>query len=343
MIFLSTTTISSNMTKIKGMKTIVVSTQKLQFLHVHNFEIILKFLTFDDLPHFLRACEKSKSISLRKTIFKLFATFYENQIQNSIEYLSSEIFHAKQQLKTKSKKVFEKFLTLKTRCLPKFIEHAIQTPEFRIVSHIDGFFSIEQKFLTSKKYSIVSIQYLLSQNCKDFNSNNLPFIKLLDLIFSSKHFITSLLHHENNIFMIFQTGEISFCGKTGKTRIFFQSNQFETISHFISEHKTYFISFYESSHNFVAYHIASRELFVFENSFLKSTVLNPSSKLDYDFFKKNGKFSGFVNSKHFVSMQTLSHLCEMSNTEIEIDRSTVVLDPNFVNEILNDNTFLNKL
>jgi len=146
---------------------------KLQFLHVDNFEIILKFLNFDDLPYFLCACEKSKSKHLKQTIVKLFETFYENQIQNSIEYLSTETFHAQQQLKKKSTQLFEKFRTPKTISLPKFVEHVIQTPKFRIVSHIDDSITIEKKFQSLNQYSIVKIQDFLSiEHCKSFNLNN---------------------------------------------------------------------------------------------------------------------------------------------------------------------------
>jgi hypothetical protein len=304
MIFLSTTAISSYPIKTKIMKKIV-SRHKLQFLHVDNFEIILKFLNFDDLPHFLCACEKSKSKHLKQTFVKLFKTFYENQIQNSIEYLSSERFHARKPHKNSSTKFFEKFFPLKIISLPKFVEHAIQTPKFRIVSHIDGFITIEQKCLTLNQYSIVKIQELLifTKHCKTFNSNNTNFIKFLNLIFSSKHFITSILNDESYISIIFQAGEISLCGQTGKTRMYYKCNpSVQSLSHFIPRNKTYFISFLETCDDFIVYHISSRELFSFENSSLKSIVLNPNSKLDYNFFKKNGKFSGFLNPKHFVSL-----------------------------------------
>jgi len=307
----------------------IVSRHKLQFLHVDNFEIILKFLTFDDLPHFLCACEKSKSKHLTQTIVKLFKTFYEKQIQNSIEYLSSETFHAKQQLKKKSTQFFEKFRTPKTISFPKFVEHAIQTPKFRIVSHIDGSITIEQKCLTLNQYSTVTIQDLLlfikpcKVSCEQFNSNNRNLIKFLNLIFSSKYFITSILNDENYISIIFQAGEISLYGKTGKTRMYYKCNQsVQSLSHFIPRNKTYFISFFETSDAFIVYHISSRELFSFENSSLKSIVLNPNSKLDYNFFKKNGKFSGFLNPKHFVSLQMISQ--------------SVTIYPNVVDEMLNE-------
>jgi ferritin len=131
------------------------SRNKFQFLNVDNFEIILKFLNFDDLAHFLRACEKSKSNNLKQTIRKLFQIFHKNQIQKSIEYLSSKRFHDKQKNSTN---FLDKYLNFKTISLPKFVEHAIQTPHFRFVSHTDGFFSIEQKLKNGKQYKIMSIQ-----------------------------------------------------------------------------------------------------------------------------------------------------------------------------------------
>jgi len=262
MIFLSITTISSYTTKIENMKKIVLR-HKLQFLNVDNFEIILKFLTFDDLPQIFRACEKSKSNYLKKTIVKLFATFYEKQIQNSIEYISSETFHAKQQLKKKSTQLFDKFRTSKTISLPKFVENAIQTPKFRIVSHIDGSITIEQKILILNQYLIVNIQdlFLSVQHCKTFNSSNINLINLLK-IFSSKYFITSILNDESYISIIFQAGEIVLCGQTGKTSMYYKCNpSVQSLSHFIPRNKTYFISFLETRDDFIVV------IFLHENYF----------------------------------------------------------------------------
>jgi len=330
MIFLSTTAISCYTIKVKRMKKFIPK-HKFQFLHVDNFEIILKFLTFDDLPHFLCACEKSKSKHLTQTIVKLFKTFYEKQIQNSIEYLSSETFHAKQQLKKKSTQFFEKFRTPKTISLPKFVKHAIQTPKFRIVSHIDGSITIEQKCLILNQYSTVTIQDLLfSRHCKNFNSN-ISLIKFFNLIFSSKYFITSILNDESYISIIFQAGEIFLCGKTGKTKIFYKCNEFKSRSYFISRNTTYIISFLETSDDFVVYHISSRELFSCENSSLKSIVLNPNSKLDYNFFKKNGKFSGFAKPTDFLYKQIMGH-----SGENPVDISATFFNSNVVDEMLNE-------
>ena len=254
------------------------SRNRFQFLNVDNFEIILKFLNFDDLPNLLRACEKSKSNYLRQTMTKIFQIFHKNQIQKSIEYVSSEIFHAKQVPQKYSIKYFEKYLNLKTITLPKFVKHVIQTPHFRIVSHIDGFFSIEQKLEKQKQYSIVSIQNLYCQHYKTDT-------KLLNLIFSSKHFITLILNHHNNISILFQRGELSICGKTGKLRFCSQKTKLHPISFFISENKTYLMSHIETSDTFVVFHISSGKIFSFKNLSLKSIFLNPNSKLDYEFLK----------------------------------------------------------
>lgn len=151
-IFLSIHTISSKTIKIKCMNKID-STNKFQFVNVDNFEIILKFLIFDDLFHLFGACEKSKSNYLRQTIHKLFQKFHKNKIQKSIEYISSdEIFYAIQKQKKNSTLFFEKYLNLKPIFLPKFVEHIIQTSIFCIVIHIDGFFYIEQKSQNQKQY-----------------------------------------------------------------------------------------------------------------------------------------------------------------------------------------------
>jgi hypothetical protein len=84
-----------------------------------------------------------------------------------------------------------------------------------------------------KEYSIVSIQNLVFPH---YSTD----IKLLHSIFSSKYFITLILNHHNNIFILFQKGEISICGKTGKIRFCFQkTNLHPPISFFISENKTY--------------------------------------------------------------------------------------------------------
>jgi len=196
---------------------------------------------------------------------------------------------------------------LKTILLPKFVDHVIQTPKFRIVSHIDGVFSIEQKLENQKQYSNVSIQYLSSQRYEEYNSTDRSFIKLLNLIFSSKHFIASILNHQNYIFMIFHAGQISICGKTGKISICLQ----RTTNHFISRNVTYFMAFFETNNNFAIYHLPSGEIFYFQNSCLKSILLNPNSKVDYDFLKNNGKSSGLVDSKDSLFNQMMMHICKI--------------------------------
>jgi len=294
-IFFSIGTISSKTIKIKCMpKKINSGKNKLQFLNVDNFEIILKFLNFDDLPSFLSACEKSKSNYLRQTSRKLFQKFRKNQIQTSIEYVSSEMLLAPKPKSTT--KFFGKYLNLKTISLPKFMQHIIQTPKFRIVSHVDGFFSIEKKLDNQQKqYSMIKIKHLFFQHY----STEINYIKLLNLIFSSKNFITSILNHENNIFIIFEQGQIFICGKTGRVRWYCQP----TISRFISGNTAYFMSYFEENNDSVVYHIASGEIFCFKNSSLKSLFLHSNSKVDYTFLKNNGKSSGFVNddlSKNFI-------------------------------------------
>ena len=334
-IFLSTTTISSKAVKIKCMTKIDSPKNKFQFLNVNNFEIILKFLNFDDFPQFLRACEKSKSNYLRQTIRKLFQTFHKTQIQNSIEYVSSEMFHAKQQPKKNSTtKFFEKYLKPKTILLPKFVEHVIQTQKCRIVSHIDGCFSIEQKLENQKHYSLVSIASLFVLNCRDFNSINMPerFFQVLNWTFSSKNFISSILNHQNSIFITFQAGQIFICGETGESSMCIQSNKTKEICHFISKNKTYFISYLKTSEHFVVYHISSGEIFVFENSSLKSIFLNPNYDLDYNFLKNNGKSSGFANSKDYLINQMMTHLSHIWEINYSIFPKT--LNPRF-NDILN--------
>jgi len=213
--------------------------------------------------------------------------------------------------KKKFTKFFEKYLNSKTISLPKFVEHVIQTPKFRIISHIDGFFTIEQKLESQKEYSIVSIQNLFSQ----YYPNDLSFIKLLRLKFCAKQFITIILNHQNYIFIIFQEGQISICGKTGKTRLCFQHDKFRPILFFISRNKSYFISYRES--DCVVYHISSGEIFCFKNSSLKSILLNPNSKLNYDFLKENGKLCGFVNSEKLFN-QMVIHICEISFGEVSV-------------------------
>jgi hypothetical protein len=327
LIFLITTTISSKTIKIKSMKkmnsttisskTIKIKcmkkinpTSKFQFLNVNDFEIILKYLNFDELSPLLRACEKSKSDYLKQTILNLFQRFSKKPIQKSIEYLSFKMFqyqHAKQESKANFIIFFEKLqsFNLKTISLPKFVEHVIQTPKFRVVSHIDGFFSIEQKLKNHKQYSIMSLNHLFSPG--NFNSTDL---KLLNLIFSPKNFITSILNHQNYIFMIFQAGQISMCGKTGTMHIcvFKVTNCTRAISHFISKDKTYFMSYFEKGNNYVVYHISSGEIFCFENTSLKSTLLNLNSKLDYNFLKNNGKSSRFVDTTNYLFNQRMTTL-----------------------------------
>ena len=288
------------------------SRNKFQFLNVDNFEIILKFLNFDDLPNLLRACEKSKSNYLRQTMKKIFQTFHKNQIQKLIEYVSSEMFHAKQ-LKKNSVKFFEKYLNLKTISLPKFVKHVIQTPHFRIVTHIDGFFSIEQKLKKQKQYSIVNVQDLISQRFSTDLGRDSTGIELLNLIFSSKHFITLILNHHNNICILFQNGEIFICGKTGKTRVCFQKTKLHPISFFISENKTYLMLHIETSDTFVVFHIFSGKIFCFKNLSLKSIFLNPNSKLDYEFLKTNGESFQFVNSKDYLYHEMMCHISEKSH------------------------------
>jgi hypothetical protein len=306
MIFLFSTTNASKIIKIKSMKKI--NSNKFQYLNVNNFEIILKFLNFDDLSHILRACEKSKSNYLKQTILKLFQTFYKKKIKNSIQYMSSEIFHAKQIPHKNSIKFFEKYLNLKTISLPKFIEHVIEIPKFRIVSHIDGFFSIEQKL--EHKYVIVSLQNLFSQQYP----TDTYFIKLLDLIFSPKYFITFISTHQNDIFIIFQAAQIFICGKTGHVRWCCQPNNLRKMTYFIPGNKTYFMSYLEPHDKFVVYHISSGEIFIFEiSSNLKSIFMNPNSKLDYDFLKNNGKSSGFVDSTNYLFNQMMAKICEITH------------------------------
>jgi len=309
MIFLFTATISSKTNKIKCMEKIN-SRNKFQFLNVDNFEIILKFLNFDDLPYFVRACDKSKSDYLKQTIRKLFQTFHKKKIQKSIEYINSETFHLKQQLPYGKTNFFEKYyLNLqKTIQLPKFMDHVIQTPKFRIISHIDGFLSIEQKLENQKQYSIVSIHKLFYQRY----SNNVNFIKLSSVKFSLKNFIAFILNHHNNIFILFQEGQIFICGKTGNFRACFQNNKPSTIFHFMSRNNTYYMSYLETTNDFVIYHISSGEIFCFMNSSLRSIFLNPNSNLDYDFLKKNGKSSGFVNPTEFLLSQMSTHICVLN-------------------------------
>jgi len=165
----------------------------------------------------------------------------------------------------------------------------IQTPKFRIVSHIDGFFSIERKLENEKNYKIVGINKLFFQH----HLTEISFIRLLNLIFSSENFITSILNLENNIFIIFQAGKILICGKTGQVRWWCQP----TISHFICGNNAYFMSHFEENHDFVVYHLSSGEIFCFKNNLsLKSVFLisNSNWQLDYNFLKNNGKSSGFV-------------------------------------------------
>ena len=68
--------------------------------------------------------------------------------------------------------------------------------------------------------------------------------------------------------------------------------------------------------NFGVYHIASGEVFCFENSSLKSILLNPDANLDHDFLKQNGKFSGFADSKEHLFDQMMTHM------KIEVSEST---------------------
>jgi hypothetical protein len=321
MIFLFTSTISSKTIKIKSIKKID-SRNKIQFLNVDNFEIVLKYLNFDDLPHFLRACEKSKSNFLKQTILKLFQIFHKKQIQKSIEYVRSEIFHTKK----KSTKFFEKYLNSKPISLPKFVDHVIQTTKFRIISHNidDGFFSIEQKLEKQKQYSITSIEKLLSQSqVADIN-----YMILVKSTFSFKHFITIILNHYGNIFMIFKEGQIFICGKTGKVNVFFQSRKLHPIYHFISKKKVYLMSYGETNNNFFVYHISSGEIFCFENS-LKFILLNPNSDLDYDFLKNNGKSSEFLKEQD-------DFLLDQMTTDICLITSDSSLNPNRFKEILNE-------
>jgi len=316
-IFLSSTTFSSKAIKIKFMKKTVKikcmkkinsTRNKLQYLDIDNFETVLKFLNFDDLSHFLHACEKSKSNYLRETILSLCQKFHKKQSQESIEYLSFS--KAKPPPQNNSTIFFQSIPYInyvKTILLPKFVKHVIQTPKYRIVSHIDGFFSIEQKLQNQKQYLIVSTTNLIFQFCGDLNLIDINFIKLLNFRFSSKHFMTSILNHKHYIFMIFQGGQIFLCGKTGKAHIcvFKAKSCTPAISHFISREKTYFMSYFEKKNNFVVYHISSGEIFCFENSKLKSILLNPNSKLDYNFLKNNGKSSRFLNSEDNLS----SNIC----------------------------------
>jgi hypothetical protein len=330
-LFLTANTFSSNTTKIESRKKIAPTRNKFQYLNVNNFEIILKFLNLDDLPNFRRVCEKSKSNCLKQTILKLFQKFYKTKIQNSIEFLpinSSEMSHAKQT----PKKFLEKIITSKTILLPKFVEHVIQTPKFRIISYIDGFFFIEEKLENQTQYSTVSAQQLFSKRFADLDSTDASFIKLLNLTFSSKHFITFILnHHNNNIFILFQAGEIFICGKTGKIRMGFHCNNLINISHFMSHDKTYLMSFLETSANFIVYHIVSGELFLFENSSnLKSILLHQNSKLGYDFFKNNGKSLGFVHAKDFLYLQMMTHIMK-----IKVNETSEKLNSNSVNDLLN--------
>jgi len=299
------------------------SRNKFQFLNVDNFEIILKFLNFDDIPNFVRACEKSKSHYLRQTILKLFKPFYKNKIQKSIEYVSSDTAHAKQLLlQKKPTKLFEKYLNLRTISFPKFVDHVVLTPKFRMVSHIDGFFSIEQKF--EKQYSIVKLQKVFMQTLAiDFR-----VINLLSWIFSSKHFITFILNHQNNVFIIFKEGQILICGKTGKVSMCFQRDKLLLTSHFISRNKTFFMSYRKHNDNFVVYHISSGEIFSFSNS-LKSIFLNPNSILDYKFFKSNGISFGLIHSNDSLFNQMMGHICKIQNL-------SKVSNPNRFDEVLNE-------
>jgi len=331
MVFLFTAKIASQRIKTKNMKKIN-STSKFQFLNVDNFEIVLKFLNFDDLAHFLRSCEKSKSNYLKQTIRKIFQTFHKNQIQKSIEYLSSERFHARKPHKNSSTKFFEKYVNSKTISLPKFVEHVIQTPQLRFVSHIDGFFSIEQKLQNEKQYTIMSIQTLFFKNCKTSNTSDSNTTKLLNLIFSSKHFITSILNQQDYISIIFQAGEILICGKTGKARMSCYNDESKTIFHFLPENKSYFMYIFEISNTFVVYHISSGELFYFDNySSLKSIFLNPNSIVDYDFFKNNAKSSKFANSTNFLSRQMMTYIYKM-----KVNKLSMLSHPKQVNEVLNE-------
>jgi len=193
-----------------------------------------------------------------------------------------------------------------------------------------AFFLFEQKLKNQTQYSLVSIQYLYSQRCGDFNSTDLNFVKLLNLIFSSKHFIISILDHQNYIFMIFEFGEIYICGKTGKTRMCFQSTNLRTVSHFISRNKTYFMFYFEIRNNFAVYHIPSGEIFIFENSSLKSILLNPNSELDYNFFKNNGTSSRFADSKDYLFNQMMTQICKIRSNQI-----SKALNPD-LNKILNE-------
>lgn len=175
---------------------------------------------------------------------------------------------------------------------------------------------------------------MYSQICGDFNSSDISFIQILNLIFSSKNLITSFLNNQNYIYIIFQAGQIAICGKTGETKICFRPTRIKSISHFISKTKTYFISYIEQYDNFIVYHITSGELFLFVNSSLKSILLNSNSKLDYEFFKNNGKSSGFVNSKDHLFVQMMHHICNIKYSQI----SDVFSKPRFktiLNEIEN--------
>jgi len=222
-----------------------------------------------------------------------------------------------------SKNVFEKYkmyLNFKSKSLPKFVDHMIQTPHFRIVSHIDGSFYIEKKLKNQKQYSVVSIQSLFSQ----YFSIDISLANILNLIFSTKHFITFILNQDNEIFIIFQLGQIAICGKTGKIQMGFQSNILCPLS-FISEiSKTYFMAFLEKSNNIIFYHIASAEIFCFQCIFG-----NPNSKLDYDFLKNNKKKSfELVDSQNCLFNQMVTHIYKIKCDEI-------LKTPNGFNEILN--------
>jgi hypothetical protein len=203
-----------------------------------------------------------------------------------------------------------------------------------MVTHIDGFFSIEQKLENEKQYSIVKIHDLFSE----YYSTDISFRKLVSLIFCSKQFITFILTHDNNIFILFQGGEISICGKTSNIRICFQNINEVHPSYFISTNKTYFMSYLETSNTFVIYHISSGEIFFFENSSLKSIFLNSNSKLDYDFLKNNGKSSGFVDSKNYLFNQIICHFCNVTSNKI-----SKFLNPNQFNEILSEINKIRKI